>query len=96
MVIDNPYDWPNRDHGMALPWKKRSSSAAVLSEFNRKVMVVLATDIRGVCYYEIPTEHETNTALHFKFLNGLVDRWHSNRTHTVFFVTTPCAFNCNA
>lgn len=57
------------------------------SSLRREVTVILAFNMRGVCYYEIFAEGETmHVALYLESLKRFIDRWFGNRKHSVWLL----------
>lgn len=79
---------PERDQ--ARQWLRegeRPMSVAVLNRYGPKVMMVLAMDIHGICYYEILDKNEKMSATRYlEFLKRLMDRWRGSRKHTVWLL----------
>lgn len=52
-----------------------------------KLMLVLAMDFNGICYYELLARNETmNGARYLEFLKRLFQKWHANRRHAVWLL----------
>lgn len=83
--------------GQIRKWRgleEKSSSVTVSSRFGRKVMVVLAMNIRGICYYDILVKNETMDAVRYlEFLKGLVYCCHGYRKYAVWLIITPDLVN---
>ena len=77
---------PERDQ--ARQWLQQGempSSVAVPNRYGPKVMMILAMDIRGICYYEILSDKEKMDAPRYlELLKRLMDRWPGNRKNTVW------------
>jgi histone-lysine N-methyltransferase SETMAR len=82
------YRGPERDQ--AKEWRRpeeKSTSVVVPDRFGRKVMIILAMDIRGICYYEIIAPKEkVNSARYLAFLKRLVAKWGGNRKHELWLL----------
>lgn len=79
---------PEKDQ--AKEWLQKgesSTSVAVLDRFGPKVLLILAMDVTGICYYEILPEKETlKGPRYLEFLRRLMDKWHGNRQHRVWLL----------
>lgn len=79
---------PERDQ--AREWLRSdepSGSVALLNRFGPKVMLAMAMDIRGICYYEILVKGERMDAPRYlEFLKRLVDSVGGNRKHLLWLL----------
>jgi len=82
------YRPPEKDQSKQ--WLRRGEkpkSMAVPDRFGSKVMIILAMDIRGICYYEILNQNEKiGFARYLEFLKRLMEKWHGNQQHTVWIL----------
>lgn len=55
--------------------------------YSPKVMMILAMDFNGICYYEILDEKQTvNKDRYIEFLDNLIKKWHRNKKHEVWLL----------
>jgi hypothetical protein len=78
------------EKGQAREWLKQgesSTSMALPNRFGPKVMVVMAMDINGICYYEILGRQEKmDGPRYLEFLKRLMDRCSGDRKHPVWLL----------
>ncbi|CAH2105819.1 unnamed protein product [Euphydryas editha] len=66
---------------------EKRPSVVSKSRFVPKLILVLAMDFNGICYYELLDQHETVNHSHYiKFLNNLMDKWGKNHEHTIWLL----------
>ena len=79
---------PERDQ--AREWRKpgeKPTTVVVPNRFGRKVMMALAMDFNGICYYEILDRNEKmDSARYLEFLNRLINHLRTNRRHTLWLL----------
>lgn len=82
------YRPPERDQAREWCRPGEASSSVVLpTRFGRKVMLIVALDIHGICYYEILAEKGTVTARRYlEFLQNLVNKRRGKRKHTMWLL----------
>ncbi|CAH2101227.1 unnamed protein product [Euphydryas editha] len=78
----NLYRPPEKDQTKVwLATGEKQPSVVVKSRFGPKLILVLAMDFNGICYYELLGQHETvNHSRYIQFLNNLMDQWGKNHT----------------
>lgn len=68
-------------------WRKPGEKAGTSPQparFGPKLMLILAMDVNGICYYELLAEKEkVNGPRYLEFLQKLMSRWRRTRRHTV-------------
>ena len=79
---------PERDQAREWLYEGESSTSLSLpSRFGPKVMIAMAMDIKGICYYEVlDAKEKMDAPRYLTFLKNLINRCCANRKHTVWLL----------
>lgn len=92
VAIDETWVYLNRpvEKDQAKEWRTTAENPTQVPQLNRysqKVIMILAMDIKGICYYEILDENQSvNQQRYLEFLKSLIKKWHRFSKHRVWIL----------